>query len=179
MTGDFILEFYKFPVALAAGDYQGLISFDVWTSLFTLCNLLIVFYFGKKFLFGPIKYAMGSTANIGGLYDVEDRVLALFELKSNIVGIGSWYFAAPKGFRTDKIIVMGTKGKLSFSTFGFTNIKLKTSEGKKVYSEENPENIQFNLIESIVNSLNGKGGKVVSDAVSAARTNWVMEQIVG
>ena len=131
------------------------------------------------FIFGPIKYARGKTANIAGLYDVEDRVLALFELKSNIVGMGSWYFAAPKGFRTDKIIVTGSEGKLSFSTFGFTNIKLKTSEGKKAYSEENPENIQFNLIESIVNSLNGKGGKVVSDAVSAARTNWVMEQIVG
>ncbi|MBO5744968.1 MAG: F0F1 ATP synthase subunit B [Clostridia bacterium] len=70
MTGDFILEFYKFPVALAAGDYQGLISFDVWTSLFTLCNLLIVFYFGKKFLFGPIKKMIDERQKeIDTMYD--------------------------------------------------------------------------------------------------------------
>lgn len=70
MTGEFILEFSKIPVALAAGDYQGLISFDVWTSLFTLCNLLIVFYFGKKFLFGPVKKMIDERQReIDDMYD--------------------------------------------------------------------------------------------------------------
>jgi predicted dehydrogenase len=130
------------------------------------------------FLFGPIEHATGFTANIAGLYDVEDTVSAAFSFQSGITGTGSWSFVAPSGIRVDSIELVGTKGRLSFSTFGFSNIELETSDGIKSYTEENPENIQFYLIESIVNHLNGKGGDVVSDAVSAARTNWVMEQIL-
>ncbi len=131
------------------------------------------------FLLGPIKNATGFTGNIAGLYDVEDTVSATFQFESGVSGSGSWSFVAPQGIRVDTIEMVGTKGTLSYSTFGFTNIELETSEGEKAYIEENPENIQFYLIESIVNHLNGKGGEVVSDAVSAARANWVMEQILG
>lgn len=131
------------------------------------------------FFFGPIKHATGFTANVAELYDVEDTVSAAFHFHSDIAGSGNWSFVAPTGIRVDTIEIIGTKGKLTFSTFGFTNIELETPEGTKAYSEKNPENIQYYLIESIVNHLNGKGGEVVSDAVSAARTNWVMEQIVG
>lgn len=127
------------------------------------------------FLFGPIEHATGFTANIAGLYDVEDTVSAAFSFKTGITGAGSWSFVAPAGIRVDSIELVGTKGRLSFSTFGFSNIELETSEGIRAYSEKNPENIQFYLIESIVNQLNGKEGEVVSSAVSAARTNWVME----
>ena len=70
MTGAFIFELIKTPAVLAAGDYQGLISFDVWTSLFTLCNLLLVFYFAKKFLFGPVKKMIDDRQNeIDGMYE--------------------------------------------------------------------------------------------------------------
>lgn len=130
------------------------------------------------FLFGPIDNAKGFSANIGGLYEVEDTVSAAFSFESGITGTGSWSFVAPSGIRVDSIELVGTKGRLSFSTFGFSNIKLETFESIKTYTEGNPENIQFYLIESIVNHLNGKSGEVVSDAVSAARTNWVMEQIL-
>ena len=36
-------------------EYAGLIGINVWTMIFTFCNLMIVFYFAKKFLLGPIK----------------------------------------------------------------------------------------------------------------------------
>ena len=69
MTGEFILEFSHIPSALAAGDYQSIISFDVWTSIFTLCNLLIVCFFAKKFLFGPVKRMIDQRQNeIDGMY---------------------------------------------------------------------------------------------------------------
>lgn len=131
------------------------------------------------FLFGPISHAKGNTANIAKLYDVEDNVSATFQFKSGIIGCGNWNFVAPAGIRSDIIEVVGTKGKLTFSTFMFTEIILETSYCQIGYKEENPENIQYYMIESIVNHLNGKGGVVVSDAVSGARTNWVMGQIVG
>lgn len=131
------------------------------------------------FLFGPIQHVAGYSANIAGLYDVEDTVSATFQFESGIAGSGSWSFVSPQGINVDSIELVGTKGTLSFSTFDFSNIELETADGIKAFMEENPDHIQFSLIENIVNHLNEKGGEVVSDAVSAARTNWVMEQIVG
>ena len=131
------------------------------------------------FLFGPIAGACGHTANIADLYDVEDTVSATFQFQSGIVGSGSWSFVAPPNTRTDTIELVGTKGKLSFSTFMFTDIVLETSEGKSSYKEANPDNIQYYLIKSVVENLQEKGAEVASTGDSAARTNWVMDKILG
>lgn len=131
------------------------------------------------FLFGPITDARGHVANVAGLYEVEDTVSATFQFESGVVGSGSWSFVAPSNTRTDTIELIGTKGTLTFSTFMFTDIVLQTSTCKMIYNEENPDNIQFYLIQSIVKYLQGKGHKVASTCVSAARTNWVMENILG
>ncbi len=42
-------------LAAAETQYEGLIGINVWTMIFTLCNLLLVFYFAGKFLLGPVK----------------------------------------------------------------------------------------------------------------------------
>ena len=131
------------------------------------------------FLLEPISNACGYTANTAGLYDVEDSVSATFQFQSGIVGSGSWSFVSPPNMRTDTIELVGTKGKLSFSTFMFTDIVLETSEDKTSYKEANPENIQYYLIKSIVEYLQEKGTEVASTAESAARTNWVMDKILG
>lgn len=130
------------------------------------------------FLFGPIVNACGYTTNIARLYDVEDTVSATYQFQSGIVGSGSWSFVALPNTRTDRIELVGTKGKLSFSTFMFTDIVLETSKGKTTFNENNPDNIQFYLIKSIVDYLQGKDVQVTSTAVSAARTNWVMDKII-
>ena len=130
------------------------------------------------FLFGPITHASGFNSNIAGLYDVEDTVGATFQFQSGIVGSGCWSFVAPKDTRTDTIELVGTKGKLSFSTFMFTPIELETSKGVIAYAENNPDNIQYYLIKSIVHQLQGKGGDVVSTCISAARANWVMDEVL-
>ncbi len=131
------------------------------------------------FLFGPVADAYGHTVNAAGLYDVEDSVSAAFQFQSGFVGSGSWSFVAAPNTRTDTIEVVGTKGKLSFSTFMFTDIVLETSEGKTAYKEANPDNVQYYLIKSIVTYLQGKGNVVTSTSLSACRTNWVMDKILG
>jgi predicted dehydrogenase len=130
------------------------------------------------FLLGEISSAAGFTANVGGLYEVEDSVTAAFRFHSGVPGSGNWSFVAPPHGATDQIVFTGTRGKLTCSTFMFTPIRVETSEGLKEYIEENPENIQYYLIESIVNYLNGKGAFPVSSGITAARTNRVMEDIV-
>ena len=131
------------------------------------------------FLFGPIVDACGHTANIAGLYDVEDTVSASFQFESGILGSGSWSFVAPANTRTDTIEIVGTEAKLFFSTFMFTDIVEESPFGICSYREANPDNIQFYLIKSIVEKLQGKGGEVASTCVSAARANWVMDKILG
>lgn len=131
------------------------------------------------FIFGEIKDVKGFSNNIGGLYDVEDTVTASFSFKKGVLGSGSWSFVAPEKTRTDKIKIVGTKGKLEFSTFDFSPIVLETTNGKQEFLLENPDNIQFYLIQSIVNYLNGKGDIPVSTGNSAIRTNFIMDKILG
>ncbi|HHT34315.1 MAG: Gfo/Idh/MocA family oxidoreductase [Proteiniphilum sp.] len=129
------------------------------------------------FILGEITGAAGFTANIGGLYEVEDSLSAAFRFQKGMPGSGSWSFVAPPDSRTDKIVFTGRRGKLTCSTFMFTPIRLETSEGVKEYMEVNPENIQYYLIRSIVNYLDGNGTIPVSTGITAARTNRVMELI--
>ena len=60
----------------AEPQYEGLIGVDVWTMIFTFCNLIIVFLFARKFLFGPIKKMIDSRQKeIDDLYaDAEKSV---------------------------------------------------------------------------------------------------------
>ena len=130
------------------------------------------------YLLGQIKEVQGFKNNIAGLYDVEDTVTASFRFETGILGSGSWSFIAPKDTRSDLIFFTGTKGKLTCSTFNFSPILLETSEGVQEFIEENPENIQFYLIQSIVNFLNGKGKLPVSTGITAQRTNYIMDKIL-
>ncbi len=130
------------------------------------------------FLMGEITHVEGFAANIAGLYDVEDTVSGAFRFESGAVGSGSWSFVAPPNTRTDVIDFIGTKGKLTCSTFMFSPIVLETPDGKQEFTEENPENIQFYMIESIVNYLNGKGEIPVSTSTSGLRTNRVMDKML-
>lgn len=145
------------------------------------------------FIFGEIEDVYGFTHNTAGLYDVEDTVSATFRFKNGVVGSGSWTFVAPKDTRLDQITIVGTKGKLTFSTFNFSPIELETSNDKQEFLLENPENIQFYLIQSIVNYLNEKGETPVSieetsvskeklpvsTGATAIRTNYIMDKILG
>lgn len=131
------------------------------------------------FIFGPIEKVKGYSTNIAGLYDVEDTVTGVFKFQYGVLGSGSWSFVASKKTHVDVIDFIGTKGKLSCSTYKkSTPITLETSEGVQKFREERPENIQFNLIQSIVDYLNGIGEMPVSTGISAARTNWVMDKIL-
>ncbi len=132
-----------------------------------------------NFILGDISEVNGFTTNIAGLYDVEDTVTAALRFKSGVLASGSWSFVAPPNTRTDTIEFVGTEGKLSCSTFNFSPVILETSNGREEFEIENPENIQFYLIQSIVNYLNKKGEMPVSTGISAQKTNLIMDQILG
>lgn len=129
------------------------------------------------FVFGPVTEVKGIAANLRGLYEAEDVVSAVFSFQNGVTGTGSWNFVTAKGSEEDVIEIAGTMGKLVFSSFLHGDVLLVTAGGTKSLGFENPENIQYNLIEQVVNELRGHG-KCVSTGASAARTNRILELVV-
>jgi hypothetical protein len=75
-------------------------------------------------------------------------------------------------------VIDGSKGQIRFHTFGegaFT--LLRPNQNPLHFHLELPKHIQRPLIQSIVEELLGKGS-CPSTGITAARTNWVLEEIV-
>jgi len=129
------------------------------------------------FVFGPITEVNGIAQNLGGYYQAEDTVSAVFSFQSGVIGTGTWCFVASKGSEEDTIEITGTKGKISFSCFQHGDVILITDKGSVSFSFHNPENISHYLIQQAVNELRGDG-TCVSTMYSAARTSQVLDDIV-
>ena len=128
------------------------------------------------YLFGPIISVNGTAANQGGHYAAEDIVSAAFTFQSNIYGVGSWCFTSFEN--SDLIEIIGTAGKISFAMFNNTPILLVTASDSTPFSFPQLAHIQQPLIQTVINELNGHPGLCPSTGLSAARTNWVMDQIL-
>lgn len=51
------------------GEFESFIGVNFWTALFTLLNFLLVFFVGKKFLWGPVtKIILDRQKEIDDLY---------------------------------------------------------------------------------------------------------------
>jgi len=138
------------------------------------CHQLDLFewFFGK-----PLK-AEGASYNRRGLYKAEDLVFARMEYETGIPVHANWCFAAGNDEHMDSISIFGTKGKLEFSTFDFTPIRLTTEKSTEEFLPENPENIQYWFIKNMVEELQGSV-QVKGNLESAVRTNWLMDKILG
>ncbi|MHC4622569.1 MAG: Gfo/Idh/MocA family protein [Planctomycetota bacterium] len=129
------------------------------------------------YVFGPIVSAHGVAANQAGLYPAEDIVTANFTFESGVLGTGAWSFAASKESRTDRTEIIGSRGKIVYSTFDPAPVTLETAEGTKQYNPPRPQHVQQPLIQTVVDELRQRG-KCPSTGVTAARTNRVMDEII-
>ena len=129
------------------------------------------------FLLGPIESVKGAGSNLGGEYDFEDMITAQFQFKNGVHGIGAWCFSAFGD--EDYIEIIGSHGKIKFTT-SFNNpapVKFISNAGVKLYDIVNPIYVEQPMIQTIVDELTGNG-RCVSTGESAARTSWVMDQIL-
>ncbi|NHN31715.1 Gfo/Idh/MocA family protein [Paenibacillus agricola] len=126
-------------------------------------------------LFGPIVSVKGFAGNQGQHYEAEDIVTATYQFESGVYGTGNWCFSSYEDM--DKNEIIGTKGKITFSTFQNSPIIVTTPEGEEQFMIEHPHHIQQPLIQTVVDALRGEGA-CPSTGVSAARTNIVMEEIL-
>jgi len=127
------------------------------------------------YFLGPIQAAHGFAANQGGLYPAEDIVSGSFVFESGVQGVGTWCFTSFE--RQDMNEIVGTKGKLAFSSFTDVPVVLTTEAGVTEFKIDHPPHVQQPLIQTIVDELNG-AGRCPSTGESGARTNWVMDQML-
>jgi predicted dehydrogenase len=129
------------------------------------------------YLFGPITGVSGQAVNQAGMYQAEDAVMASWVHESGVVGSGSWCFTVAPEHTLDQAEIYGSQGRITFSTFDSQPVCLETSAGRETFTFPRQDPIQQPLIETVVAELRGEG-QCPSTGVSAARTNWVMEQII-
>jgi len=127
------------------------------------------------YFLGPIVQVEGHAANVAGHYAAEDTVVSSFAFATGVHGVGLWNFASYG--ELDQTELIGTHGKLTFSAFGTEPIRLTTAAGITEFPEPMPAHVQQPLIQTIVDELNGHG-HCPSTGESAARTNWVMDQLL-
>lgn len=125
------------------------------------------------FLFGSLQVVGGEAVNAAAPGDVEDRVVMRFMTLSGAQGSGSWNFSSPT--KEDRIAIVGETGTLRLSTFGDGPIELEGPGGVESYSLPNPRHIQEPLIQTVVDSLLGRG-TCPSTGEAAARTSDVMDR---
>ena len=131
------------------------------------------------FLLGPITKAKGYSKNQGGIYPADDMVVGNFIFENGVIGTGLWSFAANDISQKEITTIVGSKGQISFPYFGDHSVTLEVEgEQPQRFEFDIPKNIQLPYIQSIIDELNGKEISP-SHGESAARTNWVMEQICG
>ena len=129
------------------------------------------------FLFGPVQQIRSIELNQANLYEAEDFVSACFLFPGDIAVTGNWCFTVSPESNRDSLEIFGERGMIKSSTFSFEPIILLNEKGRREFINERPENVQYYLIEQVVNALSGNGN-VVSTGITAARTSWVMDEVV-
>ncbi len=129
-------------------------------------------------LFGPIVEANGITANRGGLYPTEDTVSAVFRFANGMPASGTWCFVADERAKEDRVLLIGTRGQISFSVFTYAPIHVQCEKGETHIAVDNPPHVQFPLLQEIMHHLQGDS-LCACHSVSATPTNWVIDRILG
>jgi len=127
------------------------------------------------YILGPIRVVHGFAANQQNLYPAEDMVSGTFVFESGVHGVGVWNFGSFD--EVDLTEIVGSEGKISFSTYDDQPVVLTTSNGVTEFAIEYPPHIQQPLIQTVVDELLGVG-RCPSTGESAARTSWVMDQML-
>ena len=127
------------------------------------------------YVLGPIRLAQGFASNQAQKYAAEDIVSGTFAFESGVHGVGTWCFTAFEKFDLTEIV--GSAGKISYSTFDAKPIILTTKEGATEFSFDYPPHVQQPLIQTVVDELNGAGA-CPSTGETAARTTRVVDQML-
>ena len=129
-----------------------------------------------QYFLGDIKSAKGYYSNQAKLYEAEDIVSAVSIIAPDIHLAMIWNFNSFEDL--DRTEIIGSEGKITFSTFADNSVALQTKNGTEEFIIQHPKHIQQPLIQTIVDELLGKG-KCVSTGKTGLQTNLVIDMIFG
>lgn len=129
------------------------------------------------FLFGKITEAKGIAVNRAKIYPAEDTVSGTFAFENGVTGTGNWCFVAHKSCVADIFEIVGDGGMIALSFFNHGEVVVQNRAGIQKFRFRNPENIQYNLIRQVVESLQNNT-PCISTGETAARTSTVLDEIV-
>jgi len=127
------------------------------------------------YLFGPVETVRGFAANQAGAYKPEDVVTASLRFASGVYGSGAWCFAADVDEEYNEIV--GANGRIRFSTYKPVPIRVYHGDAVEEIVVGDPPHVHQPMIQSIVDELNGHG-RAPSTGESAARTSWVLDEML-
>jgi len=130
------------------------------------------------FLLGSVKKASGEYTNRARIYAVEDTLSANLQFESGVLASCLWSFVGDKDNPVDRIEIFGTNGIIKFSISADTPITLKVGDKETILHFEKPKHVEKPMIEQVVAGLS-RNGTFASNMESAARTAWVMDEIMG
>lgn len=127
-----------------------------------------------QYLLGDIVEVAGFTARQAGLYAAEDAVSASWRFAGGALGMGCWNFVADR--REDRVELIGSQGRISFSVFDEHPVQLHTHETLSLHIDH-PEHIQWHHVLGMNAHIRGDSLHSAT-ADQALKTDWVMDQIL-
>jgi len=127
-----------------------------------------------QYLLGDITDVAGFTACQAGLYAAEDAVSASWLFASGATGMGCWNFVADR--REDRVEVIGSQGRISFSVFDEHPVQLHADEHISLHIDHH-EHIQWHHVLGMNAHIRGEA-QHPAVAGEALKTDWVMDQIL-
>jgi predicted dehydrogenase len=127
-----------------------------------------------QYLQGDIVEVAGFTAHQAGLYAAEDAVSASWRFASGALGMGCWNFVADR--REDRVELIGSQGRISFSVFDEHPVQLEADEHLSLHIEHH-EHIQWHHVQGMNAHIRGEA-QHPAVAEQALKTDWVMDQIL-
>ncbi|WP_439878939.1 Gfo/Idh/MocA family protein [Pseudomonas prosekii] len=127
-----------------------------------------------QYLLGDIREVAGFTARQAGLYAAEDAVSATWRFASGATGMGCWNFVADR--REDRVELIGSKGRITFSVFDEHPVQLAADENLSL-NIENHQHIQWHHVLGMNAHIRGESQHPAL-AAEALKTDWVMDQIL-
>jgi predicted dehydrogenase len=127
-----------------------------------------------QYLLGDIVEVAGFTARQAGLYAAEDAVSASWRFASGALGMGCWSFVADR--REDRVEIIGSEGRISFSVFDEHPVQLHADESISLEIPHH-EHIQWHHVLGMNAHIRGDS-QHPAVAEQALKTDWVMDRIL-
>ncbi|MDR1952311.1 MAG: Gfo/Idh/MocA family oxidoreductase [Elusimicrobiota bacterium] len=128
-----------------------------------------------EYFFGNLDVLGAAAQNRGGLYDVEDTVIASLKSQSGVLISGCWCYAAD--FNNEEMLIAGSKGAILTSGLYYDSVKVRIDGKEEIKEFKEPEHVAMPYMQMVINEIAG-GAKSPADILSAANNVRIIDEIL-